>query len=174
MKKIQLPLTQKEAAKLKAGEQVLLSGILHTARDAAHKRMCECIVERKKLPLDLKRSIIYYCGPTPPKKGMPIGACGPTTSKRMDEFTPALLSRGLLAVIGKGNRSTEVVKELKKHKGVYFVAPAGAGAYLALRVKDAEKIAYPELGPEAIYRLKVKDFPVIVGIDSKGRNIYAK
>jgi len=174
MKKIQLPLARKEAAKLKAGEEVLLTGVIYTARDQAHKRMCECIIEKRKLPISIKDSIVYYCGPTPPPKGKPIGSCGPTTSKRMDEFTPVLLSKGLLAVIGKGNRSKKVIEAIKRHKGVYFVAPAGAGAYLALRVKKAEKIAYCELGPEAIYRLKVKDFPVVVGIDSRGRNIYEK
>jgi len=172
MKRIRLPLTKKQAAGLKAGDEVLLSGYIYTARDQAHKRMCECVIKKKKLPISLKNSIIYYCGPTPPKKGKPIGACGPTTSKRMDLFTPRLLSKGVLAVIGKGNRSNEVVSSLKKHKGVYFVAPAGAGAYLALRVKESKMVAYHDLGTEAIHKLKVEDFPVVVGIDSKGRNIY--
>lgn len=174
MKKIKLPLTRKKVAKLKAGEQVLLSGVIYTARDQAHKRMYECIVRKRKLPIDIRGNIIYYCGPTPAPKGRAIGACGPTTSKRMDEFTPLLLSKGLLAMIGKGTRSKEVVDAIKRYKGIYFFAPAGAGAYLALKVEQAEKIAYPDLGPEAIYKLKVKDFPVIVAIDSKGRNIYEK
>lgn len=172
MKKINLPITRKEVAKLRAGEKVLLSGVIYTARDQAHKRMCECVVQKKPLPINIKDSIIYYCGPTPAPKGKVIGSCGPTTSKRMDNFTPMLLSKGLLAMIGKGNRSKEVIDAIKKYKGVYFLAPAGAGAYLALKVKDAAIAAYKNLGPEAIYRLKVKDFPVIVGIDSKGRNIY--
>ncbi|MFH0731450.1 MAG: Fe-S-containing hydro-lyase [Candidatus Omnitrophota bacterium] len=172
MKRIMLPITRKDAAKLKAGDEVLLSGVIYTARDAAHKRACECIIKKKKLPIDIKEQIIYYCGPTSAPKGKPIGACGPTTSKRMDEFTPMLLSKGLLGMIGKGNRSKEVLNAIKRYRGVYFVAPAGAGAYLALRVKSAKQIAYTDLGPEAIYKLKVEDFPVIVGIDTKGRNIY--
>jgi fumarate hydratase subunit beta len=174
MKKIQLPLTRKEAAALKAGEQVLLSGVIYTARDQAHKRMCECVAAKKRLPINIRDSVIYYCGPTPAKKGMPIGACGPTTAKRMDDFTPLLLKKGLLGIIGKGNRSKEVINAIKKYKGVYFTAPAGAGAYLALRVKDAKKVAYKDLGPEAIYKLNVKDFPAIVSIDSRGRNIYER
>ena len=172
MKKMQLPLPRGEIGKLKAGEQVLLSGVIYTARDQAHKRMCAAISSRAKLPIDLNGAVIYYCGPTPPRKGKAIGACGPTTSKRMDGFTPLLLSKGLSAMIGKGSRSNRVIDAIKKYKAIYFIAPAGAGAYLALRVKKSKLIAYKDLGPEAIYRLEVEDFPVIVGIDTKGRNIY--
>jgi fumarate hydratase subunit beta len=172
MKKIELPIKKSDVAKLKCGDEVLLSGVIYTARDQAHKRMYECIQKRKKLPINLEGNIVYYCGPTPASKKRAIGACGPTTSKRMDEFTSRLLSKGLVAMIGKGNRSKEVIKAIKKYKGVYFIAPAGAGAYLALRVKRSRKIAYFDLGPEAIYKLTIKDFPVIVGIDSRGRNIY--
>ncbi|MBN1405568.1 MAG: Fe-S-containing hydro-lyase [Candidatus Omnitrophica bacterium] len=172
LKEIELPITKEEIVRLRAGDEVLLSGIVFTARDQAHKRLCECIEANKPLPININNSVIYYCGPTPHKKGKPIGSCGPTTAKRMDEFTPVLLSRGLSAMIGKGSRSKEVISAIKKYKSVYFIAPAGAGAYLAKKVKEAKIAAYPKLGPEAIYRLKVKDFPAIVGIDSKGRNIY--
>ena len=174
MNKMQLPLSKREIVKLKAGEQVLLSGIIYTARDQAHKRMCTAISKKTKLPIDIKSAVVYYCGPTPAPKGKPMGACGPTTSKRMDKFTPLLLAKGLPAMIGKGNRSKEVVNAIKRYKAAYFIAPAGAGAYLALKVKQAKPLAYKDLGPEAIYKLEVNDFPVIVAIDSRGKNIYEK
>ena len=170
MRKIHLPLIREDITKLKAGDEVLLSGIIYTARDQAHKRLCEYVKQGKKLPIALKGNIIYYCGPTPARKNMPIGACGPTTSKRMDEFTPLLLSKGIIATIGKGSRSKQVVDALKKNKAVYFVAPAGAGAYLSQRVKKAKLIAFNDLGPEAIYELEISDFPVIVAIDSNGKS----
>jgi fumarate hydratase subunit beta len=172
MRIIRTPLENRDIGKLKAGDQILLSGVIYTARDQAHARLADTIAKRKKLPLDFKGQIIFYCGPTPDPKGKTIGSCGPTTSSRMDRFTPILLQKGLKGMIGKGGRSSDVVKAIKKYKTVYFLAPAGAGAYLAKCVREARIIAYPDLGPEAIYKLKVKNFPLIVGIDSWGRNIY--
>lgn len=157
---------------LKAGEQLCLTGVIYTARDQAHKRLVEAIKKHRKLPIDLKGAIIYYCGPARTPKGKVIGSCGPTTSSRMDAFTPALLKAGLKGMIGKGARSPEAAAAIKKYKAVYFLALAGCGALLAKYVKKATPVAYPELGPEAIYKLEVKDFPLIVGIDSKGKDIY--
>jgi len=172
MKKIYLPLTKEIIAGLKAGEELCLSGVFYTARDQAHKRLVEAIKKHKRLPLDLKNEVIYYCGPTPNQKNKIIGSCGPTTASRMDRFTPDLLKAGVRGMIGKGKRSDKVVAAIKKYRCVYFLAPAGLGALLSTKVKSKESIAYPELGPEAIYKLKVRDFPVIVGIDAKGRDIY--
>lgn len=172
IKKISLPLKAKELTDLKAGESVFLSGIILTARDQAHLRLSESLKSRRTLPVDLKGQIIYYCGPTPAKDGV-IGSCGPTTSGRMDEFTPLVLAGGVKGMIGKGKRSEEVRKAIKKNGAVYFVAPAGAGAYLKKKVTACKKIAFKDLGPEAIYELKVKDFPVVVAIDSRGKDIYA-
>ena len=149
-----------------------MSGVIFTARDQAHKRLIEAIKNGKKLPLDLRGQIIYYCGPTKTPKGKVIGSCGPTTSSRMDEFTPALLKAGLAGMIGKGSRAKEVISAIKKYRAVYFLTYAGCGALLSRNVKNARTIAYRDLGPEAIYALKVKDFPVIVGIDAQGRCIY--
>ncbi len=159
---------------LKIGQQINFSGVVYTARDQAHKRLVEAIKNNQKLPIDLKGAIIYYCGPTRTPKGKVIGACGPTTSSRMDEFTPILLQHGLAAMIGKGNRSPEVAKAIKKYRAIYFLTYAGCGALLAKYVKSKKLIAYPDLGPEAICKLEVKDFPLIVGIDAKGRNIYGQ
>jgi fumarate hydratase subunit beta len=172
MKKIKAPLTKRDVESLKVGEEVLLSGTVYTARDQAHKRLSETIKQGKKLPLDLKGAIIYYCGPTKTPKGKVIGSCGPTTSSRMDAFTPALLKAGLKGIIGKGNRSQEVRAAIKKYKAVYFLTFAGCGALLSRYIKDARPVAYQDLGPEAIYKLRVDKFPLIVAIDSKGRNIY--
>jgi fumarate hydratase subunit beta len=172
MKKIYLPLTKEIVADLKTGEEACLSGVIYTARDQAHKRLVEAIKKHKRLPLDLRNQVIYYCGPTATPKGKIIGSCGPTTANRMDRFTPDLLKAGIKGMIGKGRRSDKVVAAIKKYKAIYFLAPAGLGALLSTKVKSKELIAYPELGPEAIYKLRVKDFPVIVGIDSRGRNIY--
>jgi len=158
--------------KLKVGQEILFSGVIYTARDQAHRRLLELIKKGKKLPLDLKGQIIYYCGPAATPKGKPIGSCGPTTSSRMDPFIEPLLKKGLLAMIGKGRRSKEVKRLIKKYKAVYFLAPAGCGALLAGKVKAKKIVAFKDLGPEAIYRLKVEDFPLIVGIDSRGRSIY--
>jgi fumarate hydratase subunit beta len=159
---------------LKVGDMILFSGIIYTARDQAHKRLCEALKAGKKLPFDLRNQIIYYCGPTKTPKGKIIGACGPTTASRMDAFTPALLEAGLKGMIGKGSRSPEVISAIKKYKAVYFLTFAGCGALLAQYVHKVSPVAYKDLGPEAIYKLAVKDLPLIVGIDSQGRNIYAK
>lgn len=172
MRKIYLPLTEDVLSSLKIGDELLLSGTIYTARDAAHKRLYELISKNKKLPIDIDGEVIYYCGPAPAKKNKPIGSCGPTTSKRMDAFTPALLSKGMAAMIGKGRRSKDVIASIKKNKGVYLIAIGGAGAYLADKVKRSELICYEDLGPEAIYKLWVEDFPVVVGIDSKGNSIF--
>jgi len=168
MKKIKTPLNKEEIRELKVGEEVLLSGIIYTARDQAHKRLTQA----KKVPLNLKGQVIYYCGPTPAPKNKIIGSCGPTTSSRMDEFTPLLLKKGILAMIGKGRRSKVIVQAIKKYKAIYFLTYAGCGALLSKYIQKASKVAYQNLGPEAIYKLEVKDFPVIVGIDTRGRSIY--
>ena len=170
MKIISAPLTEKEINSLKVGDEVRLSGIIYTARDQAHKRM----VEAKRMPFELRGQVIYYCGPTKTPKGMIIGSCGPTTSARMDLFTPALLKAGLKGMIGKGVRSKEVVSAIKKYKAVYFLAYAGCGALIAEYVKKTTPVAYPDLGPEAIVKLEIKDFPLIVAIDKTGRSIYDK
>ena len=171
MEKITAPIERGQLRKLKAGQRILLDGVIYTARDQAHKRLFDALKQKNKLPINLNGQIIYYCGPAKTPKGKAIGSCGPTTSSRMDKFSPALLKVGLAAMIGKGRRSSEVVKAIKKHKGVYFLTYAGCGALLSTRVKEAKLVAYPELGPEAIYRLKVKAFPMIVGVDSKGKEI---
>lgn len=167
-KKVFTPLTGSEIRKLKVGEQVLLNGVIYTARDAAHKRMM------KKLPIDLGGQVIYYAGPTPAPPGRVIGSCGPTTSARMDVYVLALLKHGLKGMIGKGSRSDEVRRAIKKYKAIYFVAIGGTGALLSKKIKSAKIVAYADLGPEAIHRLEVKDFPAIVGIDSHGKNIFEK
>lgn len=174
MKKLNAPFSRNEIEKLRAGDEALLSGIIYTARDQAHKRLTEAIRKRRKLPFDLKGAIIYYCGPAAAPKGKAIGSCGPTTSRRMDAFTPELLKAGLKGAIGKGSRSAQVAEAIKKYKGVYFLTYAGCGALLTKYVKKARPIAYKDLGPEAIYALEVKDFPLIVGIDTQGGNIYGK
>jgi fumarate hydratase subunit beta len=170
--KIKTPLTKDSVAMLKAGDEVLLSGAIFTARDAAHKRLYDLIVKGKSIPLNLRDAVIYYAGPTPPRPGRIIGSCGPTTSSRMDPFTPELLRLGLSGMIGKGDRSMEVRKAIKKYRCVYFLATGGIGALLSARVKLARPILFRELGPEAIYKMEVADFPLIVGIDSKGNDIY--
>ena len=172
MKKINTPLQNKQIKKLKSGDKVLLSGIIYTARDQAHRILISAIKQKKRLPFDLGGQVIYYCGPNPAPKSRIIGSCGPTTSSRMDEFSPTLLKLGLSAMIGKGRRSTEVIAAIKKYRAVYFLTYAGCGALLSQYVKENKLIAYQDLGPEAIYKLRVKDFPVIVGIDSYGNDIY--
>lgn len=172
MRRIKIPLEKKVINELKAGDAVLLSGAIYTARDQAHKRLAEAIKKKKKLPLDLREQVIYYCGPTKTPQGKVIGACGPTTSSRMDEFTPLLLRAGLKGMIGKGRRSQEVIAAVKKYRGVYFLTYAGCGALLSKYVKKAIRVAYKEFGPGAILKLEIKDFPLIVGIDSKGKSIY--
>ncbi|MDD5427652.1 MAG: FumA C-terminus/TtdB family hydratase beta subunit [Candidatus Omnitrophica bacterium] len=172
--KLRTPITSQAAMSLKAGDEVLLSGVILTARDAAHKRLHDLIVRGKPVPLNLKDAVIYYAGPTPPRPGRAIGSCGPTTSSRMDPFTPELLKMGLGGMIGKGDRSAEVRKAIKKYKRVYFLATGGIGALLSTKVKAAKAILFKDLGPEAIYKMEVADFPLIVGIDPKGNDIYDK
>lgn len=159
---------------LQAGERILLRGVIYTARDQAHKRLAEAIKKGKQLPINLKDAIIYYCGPAKTPRGKIIGSCGPTTSSRMDEFTPILIKAGLKGMIGKGARSKEVIAAIKKYKAVYFLTYAGCGALLSKYVKKAMPVAYRNLGPEAILKLEVKDFPLIVGIDSRGNDIYKR
>lgn len=172
MKKISTPLLAKQIQNLKTGDEVLLTGVIYTARDQAHKRLIEAINKNKKIPIDLKGQIIYYCGPTVTPRGRAIGSCGPTTSSRMDEFTPALLKKGILAMIGKGRRSRQAIQAIKRYQAVYFLTYAGCGALLSKYVKKNEPVAYQDLGPEAICKLEVRDFPLIVGVDTKGRSIY--
>ena len=169
---ITLPLTREKARELKAGDSCLLSGIIYTARDAAHKRLCELVEAGKELPLDVKDSIIYFVGPTPAKPGQVIGSAGPTTSYRMDAYSPTLIKLGLTGMIGKGKRSSEVVDAMKEYGAVYFGAIGGCGALLSKCIKKAEVVAYEDLGPEAIHRLEVEDFPAVVIIDSQGDNLY--
>ena len=168
MKKIYSPLGVEQIQSLKVGDEVLLTGVIYTARDQAHKRL----IAAKKSPLDLKGQVIYYCGPTNTPKGKVIGSCGPTSSSRMDGYTADLLRKGLSAMIGKGRRSKEVVAAIKKHRAVYFLAYAGCGALVSKYVRKVMPVAYRDLGPEAIARLEVKDLPLIVAIDSKGKDIY--
>ncbi len=171
-KRITPPLTDSLVEGLRAGDKVLITGTLYTARDQAHKRMCELVERGEPLPFDINGQIIYYVGPTPPREGMVIGSAGPTTSSRMDEFTPQLLKMGLKATIGKGARSEEVKSALKMFRAVYFVSVGGAGALLARKIKKAELVAYPELGTEAVRRLEVEDFPVIVAYDIYGGDLF--
>lgn len=172
MKRINTPLDKKEVEKLKAGEEVLLSGIIYTARDQAHQRLSEAIKKGQRLPLALRGETIYYCGPTQTPRGKVIGSCGPTTSARMDKFSPLLLKVGVKGMIGKGSRAKEVIAAIKKYKAIYFLTFAGCGALLSKFIKKSKRVAYRDLGPEAVYALKVKDFPLIVAIDSKGNNIF--
>lgn len=172
VKKLMLPLDDAEIAGLRAGDVVHLSGPMYTARDAAHQRLMALIEAGEELPIELDGQVIYYCGPSPAAPGRPIGAAGPTTSYRMDPFAPELHRVGLKATIGKGNRSARVRQALRSYHAVYFVATGGAGALLAQAIKQAEVVAYPELGPEAIHRLHVEDFPVIVGYDAHGNSAF--
>lgn len=159
---------------LKMGDQVLVNGIIYTARDAAHKRLVEAIQASQALPFDPNGQIIYYAGPCPAPPGHPIGSAGPTTSSRMDDYAPALIEQGLRVMIGKGNRSEPVIEAMQKHGAVYLATVGGAGAYLARRIITSEIVAYPELGPECIMQLEVQDFPCIVAIDAQGNNIYER
>lgn len=159
---------------LKVNDRILLSGTIYTARDAAHQRLVNLIIEHKPLPLNLKDSIIYYCGPAPAKPGNIIGPCGPTTSSRMDSFTPIMLANGVKAVIGKGPRSKETIESLKLYKAVYLVATGGVAALISRTIKSAELIAFGDLGPEAVMRLEVSDFPVTVANDIYGNDIFKK
>ena len=169
---ITTPLTKEKVRSLHAGDSCLISGVIYTARDAAHKRLCELVSAGKELPLDIKDSIIYFVGPTPAKPGQAIGSAGPTTSYRMDAYSPTLISLGLTGMIGKGKRGPEVVNAMKEYGAVYFGAIGGCGALLSKCIKKAEVIAYDDLGAEAIRRLEVENFPAIVIIDSEGNNLY--
>ena len=171
-RKIQTPLTREVARTLKAGESCTISGTIYTARDAAHKRLCELVAQGKELPLEIKDAIIYFVGPTPAKPGQAIGSAGPTTSYRMDAYSPTLISIGQTGMIGKGKRNDEVVSAMKEYGAVYFGAIGGCGALLSKCIKKAEVIAYEDLGAEAIRKLEVEDFPVVVVIDSEGNNLY--
>ena len=170
--KITTPFTTEAARDLRAGDSCLISGVIYTARDAAHKRLCELVAQGKDLPLDIKDGIIYFVGPTPAKPGQVIGSAGPTTSYRMDAYSPTLIEKGLTGMIGKGKRGPEVICAMKEHGAVYFGAIGGCGALLAKCIKKAEVVAYEDLGAEAIRRLEVEDFPVVVIIDSEGNNLY--
>jgi len=159
---------------LKAGDELLISGTLFTARDAAHKRLAQIIADKQALPLDLVGSVIYYCGPAPARPGDAVGPCGPTTSTRMDPYTPMLLSLGVKATIGKGKRSPQITAACRDHQAIYCVATGGVAALLSQRVKRSQIVAFPDLGPEAIWRFEVEDFPVLVATDTKGNDIFAR
>ena len=171
-KYINVPLSDADAAKLRAGDYVYLTGIIYTARDAAHKRMYEALQRGEALPIELKNSVIYYMGPSPAREGRPIGSAGPTTAGRMDRYTPSLLYLGLKGMIGKGKRTPEVKEAIVRNGAVYFAAVGGAGALLSRAVTKSEVVAYDDLGTEAIRRLEIKDFPAIVVIDSQGNDLY--
>ena len=170
--RLKTPLSDADVEKLKAGDKVFLNGVIYTGRDAAHKRLFDLLKEGKPLPVDLKGQVIYYVGPAPAKPGQAIGSAGPTTSGRMDAYSPRLMEIGLKGMIGKGMRKKEVVEAMKKYKAVYFAATGGAGALLAKAIKKAQVVAYEDLGPEAVTRLEVEDFPVIVVNDTKGNDLY--
>lgn len=167
-----LPLTRQDVRKLRAGDSCLLSGVVYTARDAAHKRLCACVDKGEPLPFDIKDATIYYVGPTPAKEGQAIGSAGPTTAYRMDAYSPTLIELGETGMIGKGKRNAQVIDAMQRCGAVYFGAIGGCGALLSHCIKSAEIIAYEDLGAEALRRLEVKDFPVVVIIDSKGNNLY--
>ena len=171
-KYIKAPISDEDAKTLRAGDYVYITGTIYTARDAAHKRMAETLAAKEQLPMEIKNNIIYYMGPSPAREGRPIGSAGPTTASRMDKYTPDLLDLGLKGMIGKGKRSDEVKQAIVRNGAVYFAAVGGAGALLAQCIQSSEVIAYDDLGTEAIRRLEVKDFPVIVVIDSEGNDLY--
>ena len=170
--RLKTPLSDEDVKRLKIGDRILINGVIYTGRDAAHKRLFDLLKGGKDLPFDIKGQIIYYVGPTPAKPGQALGSAGPTTSYRMDAYSPSLIERGLKGMIGKGMRSEAVKEAMKKYKAVYFAATGGAGALLAKRVKKAEVVAYEDLGPEAIRRLEVEDLPVIVVNDVSGNDLY--
>lgn len=169
-----LPLDPALARELRAGERVLLTGEVYAARDAAHARLYQALLAGEPLPISLLGSCLYYVGPSPTPDGRPIGAAGPTTSSRLDPYTPLLIEHGVVAMVGKGRRGAAVREAIIRHGAVYFVATGGAGALLAQAIETYEIIAYPDLGPEALARMRVRDFPVIVGLDSAGRDIYVE
>ena len=170
--RIQAPMSAEDTRKLRAGDYVYITGTIYTARDAAHKRLYEALEKGEALPLDMTNNVIYYMGPSPAREGRPIGSAGPTTASRMDKYTPALLDLGLLGMIGKGKRSAAVKEAIVRNGAVYFAAVGGAGALLSKSIRASEVIAYDDLGTEAIRRLEVENFPVIVVIDSEGTDLY--
>ncbi|WP_153126853.1 Fe-S-containing hydro-lyase [Peribacillus tepidiphilus] len=172
IKQLTTPLTLEQIKDLKAGDQVSITGVIYSARDAAHKNMVDALKENKPLPIDVTNQIIYYAGPTPAKPGKAIGSCGPTTSGRMDAYSPTLMEHGLKGMIGKGPRSKEVIESMKKNGAVYFAAIGGAAALIADTIKKVDIVAYPELGPEAIRRMEVENYPCIVAIDREGNDLY--
>lgn len=171
-KYIQVPLSDEDAKSLRAGDYVYLTGTIYTARDAAHKRMYEALEQKEELPIEMQQNVIYYMGPSPAREGRPIGSAGPTTSSRMDKYAPTLLDMGLKGMIGKGKRSEAVKDAMIRNGAVYFAAVGGAGALLSKAICSSEVVAYEDLGTEAIRKLEVKDFPVIVVIDCEGNNLY--
>ena len=172
VKKLTTPLTLDQVQGLEAGDMVTITGVIYTGRDAAHKNLVNSLSKGEELPVDFKDQVIYYVGPCPAKPGQAIGSAGPTTSGRMDSYAPTMLDIGLRGMIGKGPRNAQVIEAIKKHKAVYFAAIGGAGAKISESIKKADVVAYPELGPEAIYRLEVEDFPCIVAIDTEGNDLY--
>jgi fumarate hydratase subunit beta len=166
------PLRDEDVEKLRIGDRILISGILFTGRDAAHKRMVDLLDRGRELPFDIRGQVIYYVGPSPPRPGLPIGAAGPTTSYRMDAYSPRLMEQGLKGMIGKGMRSKAVIDAMKRYRSIYMAAVGGAGALLSKCIKKADVIAYEDLGPEAIRRLEVEDFPVILVNDIRGNDLY--
>lgn len=171
-KHMRVPFTRQEAATLKSGDYVYLTGTIYTARDAAHKRMYEALMKKEALPFDIRGNVIYYMGPSPAREGRPIGSAGPTTASRMDKYTPVLLDLGMQGMIGKGKRTEEVREAMIRNGAVYFAAVGGAGALLSKSILSSEVIAYDDLGTEAVRKLSVKDFPVVVVMDSQGNNLY--
>lgn len=171
-KHIKAPLLEEEIKDLKAGDYIYITGTIYTARDAAHKRMYEALEAKEQLPIAMQDNVIYYMGPSPAREGRPIGSAGPTTASRMDKYAPALMDLGLKGMIGKGKRSQAVKDAIVRNKAVYFAAIGGAGALLSQRIKKSEVVAYDDLGTEAIRKLEVEDFPVIVVIDSEGNDLY--
>ena len=173
-KNISAPISDEDAKGLRAGDYVYITGTIYTARDAAHKRMSEALAAGKTLPIDMKNNIIYYMGPSPAREGRPIGSAGPTTATRMDKYTPRLLDMGLTGMIGKGKRQPKVKEAIVRNNAVYFAAVGGAGALLSQRILKSDVVAYDDLGTEAIRRLEVENFPVIVVIDSEGNDLYER
>lgn len=173
-KHITVPFDKETAKSLKAGDYVYLTGVIYTARDAAHKRMDEALNNGDKLPIDIDNNVIYYMGPSPAREGRPIGSAGPTTATRMDKYTPRLLDMGLTGMIGKGKRQPKVKEAIVRNNAVYFAAVGGAGALLSQRILKSDVVAYDDLGTEAIRRLEVENFPVIVVIDSEGNDLYER
>ncbi|MEE0970280.1 MAG: FumA C-terminus/TtdB family hydratase beta subunit [Clostridia bacterium] len=174
MLKIDIKNLRDEMYKLNSGDRVLLTGIIYTARDAAHGRIVSLMKNGKELPFPLEDSVIYYAGPTPAKNGLPVGSCGPTTSSRMDGFSPLLIESGLVGMIGKGQRSSAVISAMKKHGAIYFCAVGGAGALASKSIKSCEVIAFPELGCESVKKMYIEDLALIVGIDVRGNNIFER